>query len=431
MLSCAFLGAAHAQTQSLENPSPKACGDIVDSLNGQNSYYNGNGADVTCNKIYDPATDTWSEASGPDGLQYECVEFVRRYYRLAKGCEPGTVCNTAKWIGYPAGYAGAYFADASNFGLEAHVNGADGTVPQIEDVVAYTDLLAPPDGHVAVVKNIVPAITPDSWLVYVIEQNVAPTATALPLLLTKDPSTNFYTLTDSFPDGSGTNYGYPVGWKSRIGVQYSIQGWLRLPNTSTQTAVVVPAANNNVEGDIDNGYPYDIFPFGLTAQRYQQVYAAGEFGATSGLITQIRFRPDASAGSAFSATLPNVQIALSVTSASALTLSPTYADNFGSSQTTVYSGALALSSSFTGPSDGPKDFDVIVNLQTPFFYNPANGNLLMEVKNFVPVTTTPFDAVSSTAVVNRVFNLDNNPNATSGIVFNGIAGLVTQFLFGQ
>ena len=114
------------------------------------------------------------------------------------------------------------------------------------------------------------------------------------------------------------------------------------------------------------------------------------------------------------------------------TLSPTYAANFGPTQTTVYSGALPLSSAVTGPAGGPKDFDIVINLQTPFFYNPAQGNLLIEVKNFVGVRTVQFDAVSSVAVTNRVYNEDNNPNGAVGILNPGlVAGLVTQFIFGN
>jgi hypothetical protein len=194
-------------------------------------------------------------------------------------------------------------------------------------------------------------------------------------------------------------------------------------------AVVVPTVNTNVEGDSNNVFPYSLTPAGLTAQRYQQIYAASEFGGRSGLITQIRYRADAFTGSAFSATLPNVQIILSVTSKTPATLSAIYASNFGPNQTTVYTGALTLSSFFTGPGVGPKGFDIVINLQTPFFYNPAAGNLLMEVKNFVGVTITQFDAVTSTAVVNRVSNVDNDPNATSGIVYFGSGGFVTQFIF--
>ena len=63
-------------------------------------------------------------------------------------------------------------------------------------------------------------------------------------------------------------------------------------------------------------------------------------------------------------------------------LSSTFASNVGGDDTTVYSGPLSLSSAFTGPADGPKDLDIAVKLQTPFLYDPAVGNLLLDIKGF-------------------------------------------------
>ena len=80
--------------------------------------------------------------------------------------------------------------------------------------------------------------------------------------------------------------------------------WFGMASAWAQTAVVVPGANTNVEGNTDNGYPYNIAAFGFTAQRYQQIYAASEFAGKSGTITQIRYRPDAFFQPAFAMTLP-------------------------------------------------------------------------------------------------------------------------------
>jgi hypothetical protein len=189
--------------------------------------------------IYDPATLSWTEVKGTDGLEYECVEFVRRFYRVVKGCNQNSPCNTANWWGN----ADSYFGSAGQFGLERHYNGADSDMPAPGDIVGYEDILNT-GGHVAVIKKIVPTTQPYTWLVYVIEQNVIPFATTLPLLLTQNPSTNFYTLTDSVPNGTGVPFGYPVGWKSRIGVQYSIQGWMRVP-----TVTPVTTWNSFLEGN--------------------------------------------------------------------------------------------------------------------------------------------------------------------------------------
>jgi hypothetical protein len=113
--------------------------------------------------------------------------------------------------------------------------------------------------------------------------------------------------------------------------------------------------------------------------RYQQVYNASQFSGPI-LITQIAFRPDGDGSTtAFNRTLSNINIALSTTSAAEGSLSLVFANN-----TTVYSGPLTLTSAFTGPVGGPKDFDIVINLQTSFLYNPLVGNLLMDVLNSSP-----------------------------------------------
>ena len=94
----------------------------------------------------------------------------------------------------------------------------------------------------------------------------------------------------------------------------------------------------------------------------------------------------------------------------------------------IFSGALAFSSAFTGPAGGPKDFDILVDLTTPFFYNPALGNLLLDVRNFSGEPTPPstfFDAVSGLPYAGRIFAFD--VGATAGTPFT--EALVIRFGF--
>jgi hypothetical protein len=188
--------------------------------------------------------------------------------------------------------------------------------------------------------------------------------------------------------------------------------------------VVLPNSARTTEGNSNNSYPFDLGQAGLTSQRYQQLYAASQFGG-GGLITQIVFRPDAFAGQAFTSTLSDIQIDLAYTSAPDDGLSPTFANNITAGDTVVFArGPLTLSSAFTGPPNGPKDFDIIITLTTPFFYNPALGNLLLDVRNFGGGTTTFFDAVFQTGDgVSRVFS--QNVNSTTGST--DTEGLVTGF----
>jgi len=196
------------------------------------------------------------------------------------------------------------------------------------------------------------------------------------------------------------------------------------PAHAVVPTVVVPNSARNVEGGTNNSYPFNITPFGLPSQRYQQLYVASQFGS-GGLITQIIFRPDAFAGTAFTSTLPDIQIDLAYSSAPDDGLSTTYANNITAGDTIVFArGPLALHSAFTGPANGPKDFDIVITLTTPFFYNPALGNLLLDVRNFGAGTTTSFDAVfTSGDGVSRLFN--QNVNGTTGSTDS--LGLVTGF----
>jgi hypothetical protein len=196
------------------------------------------------------------------------------------------------------------------------------------------------------------------------------------------------------------------------------------PAHAVVPTVVVPNSARTVEGNSNNSYPFNLTPFGVPSQRYQQLYVASQFGG-GGLITQIIFRPDATFGNAFTSTLPDIQIDLAYTNHADDGLSTTYANNITAGDTIVFArGPLTLSSAFTGPPNGPKDFDIVITLTTPFFYNPALGNLLLDVRNFGAGTTCSFDAVfTSGDGVSRLFN--QNVNGTTGSTDS--LGLVTGF----
>jgi hypothetical protein len=141
--------------------------------------------------------------------------------------------------------------------------------------------------------------------------------------------------------------------------------------------VIVP--NNVANSDV---------PFGsgvLRAANYHQqtVYGSNHFPANlSLLITELRYRPDSYYGSAFTTTVANIRFNLSTTTRRPDALNAAFAENVGNDNTIVFNGPLSISSRFTGPVNGPKDFDIVVPLTTPFLYNPAMGNLLVEVRNF-------------------------------------------------
>ena len=149
------------------------------------------------------------------------------------------------------------------------------------------------------------------------------------------------------------------------------------PGRAWPATLVAP---NNLENS-DASFGAGVFR--APGYRLQSVYGAIHFPPDIGLlITELRFRPDRAAGFAFSTTVASIQVNLSTTTKDPDELSSTFASNVGSDDTVVFSGSLSLSSQFTGPVNGPKDFDMVIPLTTPFLYNPAAGNLLVEFRNF-------------------------------------------------
>lgn len=117
--------------------------------------------------------------------------------------------------------------------------------------------------------------------------------------------------------------------------------------------------------------------------RHQSAYGSNHFPQDIGLlITELRYRPDYFYGRAFTTTVANIQFNLSTTTRNPESLNSTFANNIGGDETVVFSGALTFSSRFIGPANGPKEFDIVVPLTTPFLYNPAAGHLLVDMKNF-------------------------------------------------
>ena len=209
------------------------------------------------------------------------------------------------------------------------------------------------------------------------------------------------------------------------------------PNPST--LVVLPGGQATNFGNVSVAYPWNLdSATGATSLRYQQVYGASDFGGVSGTITQLGFRvaSAASNGTAFNpVTLSNVTIILSTTTAAPDGLNSTFAGNTGPDAVTVFQGSLTLSSSAVLPPEtgAAPLFDARVYLQTPFNYNPTNGNLSMDLAINTDLTggaaTSYFDAQNTEGdSVSRVWATDSGATKATTVDSKGI---ITQFLFGS
>jgi hypothetical protein len=196
--------------------------------------------------------------------------------------------------------------------------------------------------------------------------------------------------------------------------------------SASAATLVAPGTYANTEAPYTNS-----FPFNTTTHRYQQVYTTAEFGSLPGpvFITQLAFRLDRGAVT-FSSTIPNVQIDLSTTARSVEgpnLLSNNFANNVGADNVTVRTGPLSIASSSAVPplATTPRAFDILIPLTTPFRYDPAAGNLLLDVRVLQAAQTSFFDAVNEADNVARVWV--NDVNAAIGSVDS--AGLITQFTY--
>jgi len=170
--------------------------------------------------------------------------------------------------------------------------------------------------------------------------------------------------------------------------------------------------------------------------RYQQVFDARQFvrlNPGGGLINRIAFRGHGP-GVPFTATVPQLQVNLSTTSKPPDGLSSTFANNVGSDDAQVFSGPLQTAVTFTGDAT---NFEVVVNFTTPFFYNPAKGNLLLDIRNSqgaveVPSNDQELDGTSTSGdSVSRVYNYGDvaatTAGQTGGVDEKDTYGLITQF----
>ncbi|HYV29204.1 MAG TPA: hypothetical protein VFA77_16845, partial [Candidatus Eisenbacteria bacterium] len=158
-----------------------------------------------------------------------------------------------------------------------------------------------------------------------------------------------------------------------------------------------------------------------TSIREQEVYGATEFPSGTLVIKELRFRPDATYGNAFTTTVSHIQINLSTTSRNHDQLSANFADNVGANDTVVFDGPLTISSQFSGPASGPKAFDIIIPLTTHFSYDRSAGNLLLDIRNFSGSSASALSGAEAFGggqdPASRVTGFD--PNGASGIIDSG------------
>ena len=192
--------------------------------------------------------------------------------------------------------------------------------------------------------------------------------------------------------------------------------------------IVVPNSQATNDGNGSGTTPTG----GPTSVRAMRIFDASQFAALSGpsLLTQFAWRPDRILGQSGPRSV-NLRIYASTTTRSVAGLSMTFADNLGADNTLVFNGTLNWT---TGNLPGPgntRQFDIVFPCTTPFLYDPAAGNLLLDTQlsgNGEPIT---LDTVEGTVVENPTAREIVNSTSSNAVTaaFVAPAVQVTQFTF--
>jgi hypothetical protein len=152
--------------------------------------------------------------------------------------------------------------------------------------------------------------------------------------------------------------------------------------------LVVPNAETSTPGNAPS------LASGTGSLQSEEVFGSDQFASVPGslLITQaaLRLAPGTGPGSV---AFTSLDVFLSTTSFAPNTsggntlLTNNFSTNLGPDNTHVFSGSLTGSSpGCAGPSACP--FDLVFVFSTPFLYNPAKGNLLLEIEGSATLNET-------------------------------------------
>lgn len=189
----------------------------------------------------------------------------------------------------------------------------------------------------------------------------------------------------------------------------------------------LPAMADIIIGNPPDGGTGNCFPWGCAYNaEFQQVYQASDFAGPI-TITNLEFYNTQYNNGAAQLPTGNWKIQLSTTQVGVGTITGNFAANEGGDITTVYNGNINQAWVFGNT--------LHIVLSTPFTYNPANGNLLMDVVGTginVVDANTYFDVHSGNDMLfQRVYCSGGIACGNAGTVDSPGYGLVTGFSTGN
>jgi hypothetical protein len=198
--------------------------------------------------------------------------------------------------------------------------------------------------------------------------------------------------------------------------------------TGTRTSgevikIVTPASLENVDGNTSST------PAAVPT-RIQFLFPASEFAGlptSNRRIVAYNFRSDALQNQPVN-WAHNSRIWMSTTDKSPLTLTTSFDANHGADKKLVHDGAFTLPLLGTGPPQGPRDIADGPRLQTPFHYDPTQGNLLLEwmqLDGGAPIPRIDGQLIASSGF--RVLINQTSATAATGNLLNTTAVIRFEF----
>jgi hypothetical protein len=167
----------------------------------------------------------------------------------------------------------------------------------------------------------------------------------------------------------------------------------------------------------------------LIPLRIQHLIPASDFAnlpASHRSIVAFNFRADRTQNQSIDWNDGGERVWMSTTSLN--TLTTTFDNNHGADRTLVHDGDLPFPLLATGPVGGPRDLALGTRLDTPFFYDPSQGNLLVDrlVFGVNPSAQATIDTQQTSQA--RILINDANPNSPTGFLLAEVAVIRFEFV---
>ena len=201
---------------------------------------------------------------------------------------------------------------------------------------------------------------------------------------------------------------------------------------SAQQSIVIPNGYAAVEGSSSNAFPWGRTGIGL---RHQSIYDSSHFTSQGVVgpvqITALKWRPNTNVALVPSSYTVGCTVQLSTCPVDQAAASGVFASNRGVDVTTVFSGPVSWGAQ--AAQAGPTPFGIVIQLQTPFLYDPAQGDLNIECDLPIQAFTgsgpqLDVESGAATALASRVYLSAGYPVGTGTVNTNHAVVVEVTFL---